>query len=156
MTGRPRKPTQLKIVEGTARKDRMNSKEPKPDVIAPVMPGWLSPKAKTAWKELSGVLLEMGVLTVPDRKALELLCDAYGEWRDARAVIEKQGMTYQTTTQHGDTMYRARPEVAMAQNAWSRVMAGLVQFGLTPASRSKVSANDPTPTDPLSEFIRRK
>ena len=96
MGGRPGKPTQLKVVEGTLRKDRINASEPTPKAVAPVMPGWLSPKSKTAWKDLSLTLLDIRVLTVADRKALELLCDAYGEWRDARDVIKKSGMTCET------------------------------------------------------------
>jgi phage terminase small subunit len=49
------------------------------------------------------------------------------------------GTTYSTTTQQGDTMYRPRPEVAMRDGAWKRVMDGLRDFGCTPSSRAKVT-----------------
>lgn len=153
----PPKPTALKVVQGTVRKDRGAPNEPKLKVEAPKVPAHLSPKAKTAWKGLCETLGDMQVLATADAKALELLCDAYSQWRDLRKVLDKEGHTYQTTSQTGDILFKARPEVAMAADAWKRISSMLQQFGLTPSARSKVNAQEKEPEkDPLEEFMKRR
>jgi P27 family predicted phage terminase small subunit len=154
--GRTPKPTQLKVVTGNPGKRPLNELEPKPEIKRPKVPAFLSPKAKTAWNGLCDVLEDMSLITLADAKSLELLCDAYAQWRDLRKIIDECGHTYQTTTQTGDVMYKARPEVAMAADAWKRVASMLSQFGLTPAGRSKVSASrKPEEFDPLEDFLKR-
>lgn len=56
------------------------------------------------------------------------------------AIIAQEGRTYTTTTQTGDTMFRARPEVAMRADAMRRAQQLRSELGLGPASKSKVSA----------------
>jgi P27 family predicted phage terminase small subunit len=140
MPGRKPKPAPLKKLEGTDRKDRRNVNAPELPVAIPLMPEWLSDQAKEAYQELSILLTDMRVLTKADRKALEMLCDAYSEYREAREIIRTEGMTYETTNKEGDVMHRARPEVAIASDAFKRVKTMLGEFGLTPATRSKVNA----------------
>jgi P27 family predicted phage terminase small subunit len=149
-----RKPTALKMIEGTNRKARENPNEPMLESSIPNMPSWLPPKAKTCWRELSELLLGMRVITKADRKCLELLCDAYSEYRDCRKFVTSNGYTYKTVTQSGDELHRPYPQVNMAQNAWKRVLDGLKEFGLSPSSKSKVSAIDGLLVDPLEEFLR--
>lgn len=96
----------------------------------------------------------MGVLTVADALALELICDAYSEWYAARqAIIDAGGTTYTTVSENGSTMYRARPEVAIGSDAYRRIVALLAQFGLTPASRTKVKTGDKEKVDPMDAFL---
>ena len=116
---------------------------------------WLTPKAKTVWKQLGDSLDRMRVLTEADGHALELLVDAYAEYRAARAVVAKEGATYESKTKHGKIV-RARPEVAIAADAWKRMKAMLVEFGLTPSSRSQVSAAPIYDEDPMEAFLKRR
>jgi P27 family predicted phage terminase small subunit len=119
----------------------MNPNEPQPPPSDQKPPAWLKgAKARRAWRALAPVLGRMQILTEADEVAVGLLCDAFAEWQECRAVIRKHGRTYQTTTQTGDTMIRPRPEVADAADAWRRVKAMLTEYGLTAASRAKVSA----------------
>ena len=104
--GRPSKPTALKVVQGNAGKRALNKNEPKPKAKRPKVPAHLSPKAKTAFKNVCTLLEGMGVLTIADGLALEMMCDAYAEWRDLRKVIETNGATYETTGTSGDDHYR--------------------------------------------------
>ncbi len=154
MRGRPPVPSKLKVLRGTDQPCRMNKREPKAEPGAPVCPAWLSPKAKRAWKELVGILGGMDILSKADRRAMELLCDAYAEYRDARAVVAKQGATYEAETVAGGVMIRPRPEVAIAADAWRRVKGMLTEFGLTPASRSRVQTPDKgEKASPFAEFL---
>ena len=155
MAGRPKKPTSIKAIQGTLRPDRANKNEPKLDAQIPTTPSWLSPIAKNAFKEIAELLVDIRVITKADKKALEIMCDAYSEYRELRKVVIEHGPTFETTGVGGDTVIRARPEVAMSSDAWKRFNSQLQQFGLTPASRAKVNAMEKEPEqDPLKEFLK--
>lgn len=155
--GRPPKPTHLKALAGTLQPSRTNAAEPTPTVLLPVPPDWLSPRARAYWAEVGDVLLAMKVCTVADGLALQLLTEALAEWAEARQQVRKRGLTYDTTTVTGGTMRRPNPEVAIAADAWRRAMTMLGQFGLTPASRSKVSAQlMEEENDPLLDLLNER
>ena len=150
---RPRKPTAVKVLAGTAQNCRLNKDEPKPNRGIPLCPKHLSPIAKTAWKYVASVLDEMGVLTTADGMAVEGLCSAYAELREARAALAKRGSpTYETFTESGSKMYRAYPEVAMISDADRRYRTGLAAVGMTPSDRSRVSAKAKEDENPWSDF----
>jgi P27 family predicted phage terminase small subunit len=95
----------------------------------------------------------MKLVSYGDSAALMLLCDVLAEYVSLRVIIEKKGRVYENLTD-GGKVYRARPEVAMASDAWRRAQRMLVEFGLTPASRSKVSAlGAAEEKDPLAALI---
>lgn len=153
----PRTPHALKVVPGTDRADRANPNEPKPGALPADAkpPEWLALNqlAQTAWGDLQPVLNGMGVLTVADPIALALLASALAEFVAARAVVDEGGPTYGT---NGATeMLRARPEVAIAADAWRRAKIMLGEFGLSPASRGRVSGASAADDDPLAKWMAR-
>lgn len=161
---RPRKPTHLKLVTGTAQKCRINENEPRLKRERPSPPDHISDKAKTAWGIVCLLLDEMGVLARADVLAVEGLCEAYAEMREARESLKQEikvgneviaaagSLTYVTEGKSG-FMIRSRPEVAMINEADRRIAMWLAKFGLSPADRSRVSANvDPGASDPFAEF----
>jgi len=103
-------------------------------------------------QELDGI----GVLTQLDGKALELLIEAYTEYRRHCETLDTEGYTYRVETQTGDVMIKAHPAAAMKSDAWKRIRAMLSEFGMTPASRSKVNAGGPDKVDPLEEFLKAR
>ncbi len=153
MAGRKAVPTHIKLLRGNPGKRALNKREPKPARGVPRMPAHLSRRAKAAWKSIGPALDAMGVLTLADAKALELLCDVYAEYRAAREVTERDGLTYETFGPTG-SMTRPRPEVAIASDAWRRMASMLREFGMTPSSRTKVSTAgaDDKPGNPFAEM----
>jgi len=151
--GRPPRPTSLKVLEGTTRKDRANPAEPKPPPArtkeAP--PRWLRASSRPWWNRIRPLLVQMQVMTGADPVALGLLCDALADYMAARQVVERKGRTFETQGDAG-LMVRRRPEVDIAADAWRRAKLMLTEFGLTPAARAKVSAADVGPVDPLEEW----
>ena len=133
-----RVPDRLKLLRGTLRHHRTNWKAPVPKVGLPRKPGHLTPGAAKAWDKLTPLLKDMRIVTVADAHALELLCEALAEYREARAVLRSKGLTYETKTASGSVMERSRPECAVAADAWRRAKMMLSQFGLDPASRGRV------------------
>lgn len=155
--GNPPTPRALKVLRGTDRKDRTNPNEPRPDTLSADAkpPEWLglNEMAQTAWGDLLPVLRRMGVLTVADPIALAMLCDALAEYVAARTVVDAEGRTYWTRGKV--EMQRTRPEVAIAADAWRRAKVMLGEFGLTPATRGRVSGSPVAADDPLAAWMAR-
>jgi P27 family predicted phage terminase small subunit len=152
--GRPPKPTKLKLLQGS--KIRGRKAEPKIPVGVPVMPAHLDGYAAAEWARQIPLLTQMRVLTIADIGALEILCLAYAEYREANDEL-KLGTTYETTTQTGDVMIRPRPEVMMRNDAFRRYRAMLVEFGLTPSARAKVSAaGEEEKESDFAAFMKRR
>ncbi len=53
-------------------------------------------------------------------------------------------------------MIKPHPAAVMKADAWKRIRAMLSEFGMTPASRSKVGAKGPAEADPLEEFLKKR
>jgi P27 family predicted phage terminase small subunit len=156
---RPRKPTMLKVVGGTAQKCRTNRREPKPQRGVPTAPKHLSERARKAWTKLAAMTDKMGILTKSDPIALEMLCCSYCDWQEARESLAQPliitvkedgedkevrlaegGDRYYYTHGKGGAMRRIRPEVSDIAEAERRLAMWLSKFGLTPADRSRVSS----------------
>lgn len=152
--GRPPKPTHLKALAGTLQPSRTNPNEPVPDVALPTPPDWLSERARTYWQEIGDVLLHMKLVTVADGPAMQLLVESLAEWAEARQAVHRLGLVYEMETEGGQTMRRPNPEVAQASDAMKRALRMLTEFGLTPASRGKVSAlGGDDNSDPLKDIM---
>lgn len=123
MRGRKPKPTALKILEGDLYTINRNEPIIPPGSLEP--PGWLAPVAKYKWEELAPILSRAGLLTEGDRDALAMLCDEF-----ARILRD--------------------PENAKARDRYRRM---LVEFGLTPSSRSRLKSTVEKPKDRLEEFL---
>lgn len=154
MAGRRPKPTHLKVVTGNPGKRKLNDQEPKPPREVPSPPEYLTDWGKMAWVKVSLLLDGMGVLTTADSLALERLCDIYADILQLRETIAIEGRTYTTKTQMGDFLIKANPAVAMLADADRRFKSYLVEFGLTPAARTKVKVDGgEEKEDPLSQFF---
>ena len=154
MIGRPPKPTALKLLQGAKMRGR--KAEPKPIIGTPVMPDHLTGYAADEWARQLPLVTQMRVLTLADIGALEILCLVYSEYREANDEL-KDGTTYETLTQSGGVVIRPRPEVMMRSDAFRRYRAMLVEFGLTPSARAKVSAvGDGEKESDFAAFMKRR
>lgn len=154
MAGRKPLPTQMKVLRGNPGKRALNKAEPKPQVKAPPCPRHLSKEARKEWRRISKELLTLGLLTVVDRAALAAYCQAWSRWVEAEEQMSKPDFKLVRSTDKG--YEHASPWVGVANNALKQMKAFLVEFGLTPASRSRVSVAKPEEKDPYSEFLARK
>jgi len=146
-------PTALKIAKGNPGKRALNHNEPKPPTGEPKMPKGLSLSARREWKEIVAELMKLGVLTVVDGKALAAYCECFALWEQARKEIKENGLTFKITAvtkvkvedASAVPNYEERvivlgikrnPAVAIAFEALRAMKSYLIEFGLTPASRS--------------------
>src|SRR5580704_5979761 len=91
MAGRRPKPTQLKILEGNRGHRRIVGDDFQPEPGVPEMPKGLSRAARREFRFMSRVLLDRGLLTIVDGKALAAYCQAYAFAEVALRDIEKHG-----------------------------------------------------------------
>src|SRR5215813_4818923 len=83
MSGPPKKPSALKLLQGTFRADRTSPNEPKPEIAIPDVPAHLSAEAKAEWERLAPELARLGLLSRIDRGALAGYCEAWSDFVDA-------------------------------------------------------------------------
>lgn len=153
--GPPAKPTATKILEGTFRKDRAAKNEPKPAAATPSCPAWLNTEARREWRRIVPLLEQLNLLTKVDRSALAGYCQAYSRWRQAERILDAEGLTMDFLSNNGASYSQARPEVAIAQQSAKLMKTFLAEFGLTPASRTRISVpvKEPEKKDATRELL---
>lgn len=143
MRGRKPKPTALKALAGNPGKRKLNPAEPELPVSEVDAPVWLGPVAREEWIRLASTLLAAKILTVGDRNSLAAYCENFAAWRRAQAVIARRGLTFKTRSGYE----QQRPEVSIAQKSMALMLKFAVEFGLTPASRTRLDGGS-APKDP--------
>jgi len=131
-------PSRLARASGYKRKKsrRIAGKEPKPHVGAPNMPSHIraDPVAAECWIQQRKHVVAMKVMTKRDNVALEGLCIAY-----SRALAaDKDIRTYGLVVNKLGGGLAANPAAGISRSAWSEVRKFATEFGLTPASRTRV------------------
>ncbi|ANW50101.1 phage terminase small subunit P27 family [Burkholderia pseudomallei] len=138
MRGRKPTPTQLKIVRANPGKRPLNAHEPKPVCANPEeVPEWLSAEAREHWPTIAKQLADAGVLSVLDRAALAQYCEAFAIWRQAYEKVLKFGLIVKA--QSGFPVQSPFLSIANVQS--ERMLRILAEFGMTPASRSRVTVS---------------
>ena len=135
MKGRKPKPTVLKIREGNPGKRAINGAEPTAPSDVPSCPDFLDEVAQEEWYRISGILCEMGLLSTADRAALAAYCTVYSRWVHAEQQVKKFG-TIVKSPEKGFPM--KSPYLTVADQAMESMRKFLVEFGLTPSSRSRL------------------
>lgn len=143
MAGRKPIPTKLKLLRGTAQPCRMNPDEAQPNPEIPSAPRHLSREALQEWGRITDELHRLGLLSSIDRAALAAYCQAYGRWVEAEAKIyaNPENPLLTAVTANGTTIQH--PLVGVANTAATLMHKFLTEFGMTPASRTRVAANRP-------------
>ena len=150
-TGRPPKPTALKLLHGTARPDRVLKNEPQPEIGRPTRPHWLLPEAKREWSRIVPELLRLGLLAKIDRAMISMWCQCWGMYVEAVRDIRKNGTAFRTEKGYEGQ----RPSVAVMNKMIERMTALSARFGMTPSDRSKISVPQGEDKDEFAEFIRK-
>ncbi len=135
--GRKKKPTNLKMLEGTFRKDRQNKNEPIPENKIPVAPEHLSEEGLNEWRRITPILFDLGLLSDLDMATLAMYCQVWGRVVKYEKIIEKEGELL--ITEKGNTILS--PNMWVVNKAMEQCHKYLTEFGMTPASRAKVTAN---------------
>ncbi|PHM45887.1 terminase [Xenorhabdus mauleonii] len=155
MSGPPKTPTHLRLVRGNPSKRPINKNEPQPPKGIPSTPKYFDKQGKYWFKRMAEELDAVGVLTQLDARALELLVEAYVEYRHHCDTLALEGHTYKNMTDSG-ILIKVHPAAIMKADAWKRLRAMLGEFGMTPSTRSKVNRNGEDEADPLEAFLQAR
>lgn len=152
--GHNAKPLKLKVLQGTARPDRIREGEPKPRPIAPRMPRGLDPFARRAWRRLAPTLERLGLLGEADGEMFTALVRAWARLEGAERRLQQivsAAATGALTDEQAGRIRRAEISVEKTEHAF-RLLAA--EFGLTPAARSRLNISTPaTEEDDFEAFL---
>jgi len=152
-TGRPRKPTKLKILEGNRGKRKLSmDTEPQPIIGQPAARE-LPARAKAIWDEVTPELDRLGLLSVIDGTSLEAACRGAAQslWADAES--EKLQALISSGAGEQNDYYRLGILNAISKKGWMQWGNFSARYGLDPASRSKLSVDPAKQQDPLASAI---
>ena len=135
MRGPKPTPTALRLLRGNPGKRPLNAQEPQPLAATPDCPEHLDAAAALEWVRIVPELETLGLLTLIDRAALAAYCQAYSRWQAAEAIIATEGLT---TLNLKTGCVRAHPAVSIAKESMRLVREFMSEFGLSPASRTRL------------------
>lgn len=115
----------------------------------PRCPKHLTPAATREWRRVVRALDGVGVLTAVDAAALAAYCQAYGRWVEAEDRLRESSLLYRTPGGH----VQQSPLLGIIHKQLELMGRYMVELGLTPAARSRLSAALP-PLSPLYRCIR--
>jgi len=172
--GRNAKSRTMLLVEGTFRKDRHKDlATPAPPAGKPPRPKTLSGPARTEWDRMVVRLERSQTLSLVDDAALYQYAQLFAETeaiRTDRAALKELSATLMTAIQRlrVDALVDAAAEIVKLQFLLAKHTAQLrqghmalrqylVEFGMTPAARTRVTAQPDeahTPLNPLDRFTK--
>lgn len=147
--GRPPKPSGLKLLAGNPGKRKLNDREAKPERAVPPCPEGLGDEAKKEWRRISKELFRLGLLSEIDRAALAVYCVAWGRWLEAEEKLRQHGVVVKSPSGYPIQS----PFLTVANQAMKQMTRLLVEFGMSPSSRSRVTARPQE--DEEDEFLPR-
>lgn len=137
-------------------KSEKNSKKAKNNTnkanTMPKPPKYFNGYSKAKWEELAPIFVEKNTLSTADLSAFELLCQHYG---DAMILYEAMVDKYGSLANYFiDRNSQTMGEYLAYHKAISAYTKMLIEFGLTPASKKKVPAQEiSTGDDPISKML---
>jgi P27 family predicted phage terminase small subunit len=131
--GQGRKPNASTIIDNLRGRNEGNK--------IPSCPAWLSPEAKKIWRREAPELHKAGLLTFVDGPAFANYCLIRAQLKQA---YEECGdtLTCEYTNKNGSTNEIAKPQIAIIHKCLDQLKSYSVEFGMTPASRTRIPAID--------------
>ena len=118
-------------------------------------------EAKKEWKRIVPELLRLEVLTIVDGKALAGYCQAYAHWQQAERDVKRYGVTVREPILRDGRPTRfvrlkRNPAIGVANDALKIMKSFLVEFGMTPAARTRINVQNPSEQDAFESYLVRK
>jgi P27 family predicted phage terminase small subunit len=149
--GRTRKPRALHVIEGTFKASRHAGLDVEAPAGVPDVPVGLTGVALEAWHTLTAYMQLQGTLSTVDAAALENHCRLFA----LVARIEWEVEALESLTFDKDGEPKAHPLVSQLRAGRMALRTSLQEFGLSPASRTRVTRPVTPAADPLAKYRRR-
>lgn len=135
-SGRPPKPTGLKLIEGNPGK-RVLREEPKPPPSKPRRPQWVIGIARAEWDRVVPVLDRLGLLTVVDRSVLAAYCESVAGLKAAASDLHTRG--YLVASAREDGALIKNPSNQLFRDYARLVATYSSMLGLSPSDRVRLT-----------------
>jgi len=130
------KPTPKPILKlRGAWREKAGPPEPELPPALPEVPPHLTAEAKLEWERIVPQLAAAGLLTRVDRAALAGYCMTWARWVKAEKILAESGEVLK-----GEKGLYQNPYLAVANRALDQMARFLAEFGMSPASRARVSS----------------
>ena len=147
--GRTPQPTALKRLRGNPGRRPLNTHEPRVTGI-PDPATCLDEVAAAEWRRIVPLLAECGMLGRVDMAGLTGYCLAWSRVVQTEFDLRASGSTYMK-----GAIPKLHPNVQRAHEALIDLKHFIVEFGLTPASRTRIKVDQPAPKSRIDEFRAR-
>ncbi len=154
MKGRKKLPDNIKALRGTDQPCRMTDKSAvQTSTVIKLPKVGLKGTAKKVFAVVATELMHNNLLDVYGVDMVVAYAREMALYQDMMADIEKEGVTIEVMTKMG-VVTQVNPKRKVAEGALATAKSLATEFGMTPSSRSQVSAilNDKTPKDEFAEF----
>lgn len=137
--GRPPKPIEQHLQEGTYRRDRHEGAlvvtTPGTGIAHLGAPPHLTPFQKDVWLELAKLL--ENIVRESDAPMVELAAVAYASYRDAQDILNREGLTVLDDRDNP----KVHPMVQVRDRSMKMYMDLSARLGLSPADRARLGLN---------------
>lgn len=135
-------PVALTLIKGNARKLPVHAltEALRPTVHIPDCPDHLNDEAKLEWARITPELKKLHIISNIDLAALAVYCQAYGRW----VMVERQlkDLGDDALVDQTPSGYRQISVLLQISNrAVEQMHRFLCEFGMSPSSRARISAN---------------
>lgn len=135
--GRTPKPTAVKKLQGNPGKRPLSHDEPKVAGTLPRCPSHLDAEAKREWRRIAKELHRLGILDGIDRHALAAFCKCWSLWVKAEQQLAGEDLVVMSDK---GNLYQ-NPIVGVARQAMKDMVDMAREFGMTPASRTRIKVD---------------
>jgi P27 family predicted phage terminase small subunit len=153
MRGRKPKPTVLRMLQNNPGRRPLNGQEPSHPPLELAAPTDLPADAKAEWDRVVATLVDRGQVTAVDRGVLVGYCLKYAQWQ----ALEAEAARHPFVVKSPSGYPMPNPALGMANKVFALFLKAAAELGITPSSRSRVSASGGSaqPTNPLNRFIKK-
>lgn len=157
--GRKRLPTKLKEVQGTLEKTRVLDDEMMPEPVSgvPMPPQWLSEVGKKEWHRVVEPLHAMKMVSGLDLGMLALYCNEMSVYIEMEQELRSKSRVYAVKDSEGNVkQIQTVAHQRIADRALEKALKIAVEFGFTPAARTKISMGQAAIIEKLDQDPRKK
>jgi len=143
-------PSTLKIVRGSRRP--LNSEEPSSPLLKrmPPAPGFLDDEGKRVWSAEGRRFIRAGLLTALDLTMFGTWCIWYSKRDVASRAVNQSGLVVKAGGVGNPYINPYMSVISMCSKAMHQIE---IEFGLSPASRTKVRSLNPAQRSLFSDFL---
>lgn len=153
MAGRKPKPSALRALEGNPGKRPLPKNEPAFSGKMPSCPKHIDQVGNKEWRRILKILLKARVVTAADMSIIAAYADSYSRWVEASIFVKKDGLVVSAPSGYPVQ----NPYLNIINKSLDQMKAFAVELGLTPSSRTRISALvAEVKEDPLDALLRNR